>query len=414
MQSEIVFDPYENFYSKAAGLIRSSEIRDLMSMAGRSDVISFAGGLPDVTGVPPSELSSLMRGVIEESFAEALQYGDTEGLYQLKTQLVRLMSEENIKAEEEHILITTGSQQALDLLARIFIDPGDLIVLEAPTYVGALTAFRPAGPRFLTIPLDGEGIRTEILEEKLRDLKDEQPKFIYVVPNFHNPAGVTMSEERRRHLIDIAQRYEILIIEDNPYGLLRFEGKPLEPIINRMPDRVIYVGTLSKVIFPGIRVGWVLAPLPIHERLVKIKQSADLCSSNLNQMFACAFLKSDLWKKNLEELRRRYKARKDAMIEALGKHFPDNAKWTNPSGGLFVWATLEEYLDTAKMLPLAIEQKVAYVPGSAFYPDYSGKNKMRLNFSYPSEEKINEGIKILGKVIRREMDLYHSLGIGNK
>ncbi len=414
MPSEIVFDPYKDLYSKSVGLIRSSEIRDLMSVAGRSDVISLAGGLPDVTGVPTSELSSLMTRIIEDGFAEALQYGDTEGFYNLKTQLVSLMSEENIKAEEEHVLITTGSQQALDLLARIFIDPNDIIVVEGPTYVGALTAFRPAGPRFLTVPLDDEGIRTEILEEELRSLTGARPKFIYVVPNFHNPAGVTMSEERRKHLVDIATRFEVLIIEDNPYGLLRFEGDSVEPIVNRIPERVVYVGTLSKVIFPGIRVGWVLAPLPIHEKLVKIKQSADLCSSNLNQMFACAFLESGLWKKNLDELKKRYKARKDSMIEALGQYFPEGSSWTNPSGGLFIWATLEEYLDTAKMLPLAIEQKVAYVPGSAFYPDYSGKNRMRLNFSYPTVEQIQEGVKRLGKVIRREMDLYRSLGIGKK
>jgi 2-aminoadipate transaminase len=321
------------------------------------------------------------------------------------------MAEEGLEAEPEHILITTGSQQALDLLGRIFIDPGDTIVMEGPTYVGALTAFRPNGPKIMTIPLDEMGMRMDLLEKELARTDAPAPKFVYVVPNFQNPAGVTMHKSRREKLIELAGKYDLLIIEDNPYGLLRFEGKPMEPLACRDRRRVIYLGTLSKIVSPGIRVGWVLAPAPVIEKLAILKGSADLCSSNLSQMFAEAYLGKDIWGENLEKQKAIYRSRRDAMLKSLEKHFPREASWTHPEGGLFIWVTLPEYLDTAKMLPLAIEQKVAYVPGTAFYPDDSGANHMRLNFSFPPEEQIIQGIKRLGKVIRKEMELYHSLGL---
>jgi 2-aminoadipate transaminase len=352
-----------------------------------------------------------MNDVMRDSFTEALQYGDTAGLETLKSRLVEVMSEEGLSAEPEHVLITTGSQQALDLIGRIFIDPGDVIIMEGPTYVGALSAFRPEGPRIVTIPLDDMGMRVDLLEEELNRDEAPAPKFVYVVPNFQNPAGVTMHKSRRDRLIELADEYDLLIIEDNPYGLLRFEGKPEETLASRGPNRVVYLGTLSKIISPGIRVGWVMAPAPLIEKLATLKQSADLCSSNLNQMFAEAYLGRDIWKKNLESQKSIYRSRRDAMLKSLGKYFPKEARWTHPQGGLFIWATLPEYLDTTKMLPLAIEQKVAYVPGTAFYPDYSGANHMRLNFSFPPEEQVVKGIKILGKVIRKEMDLYQSLGL---
>lgn len=411
MSPEIIFDPYAKLYSKAAALARSSEIRDLMSVGGRPDVISLAGGLPFVGGIPSTDISTVMEGVLKDGFAEALQYGSTEGHEGLRSRLVEVMAEEGIRADPEHILVTTGSQQALDLLARVFVDPGDVIVVEGPTYVGALSAFRPTSPSFVTVALDDSGMRTDLLEAELERHRDAPPKFIYVVPTFQNPGGVTMSPARRRHLLELARKYDILIVEDNPYGLLRFEGRHVEPLATRDAGRVVYLGTLSKIVFPGIRVGWVYARPPIIDRLVKLKQGADLCSSALGQMFAEAYLGQGLWKKNLDRLRPVYLSRRDAMLEALAEHFPEGASWTNPEGGLFVWATLPEYLDSAKMLPLSIESKVAYVPGSAFYPDGSGAHHMRLNFSFPTEERIAEGIKRLGKVIKKEMKLYRSLGL---
>lgn len=411
MSPEIVFDPYTRLYSEASTLIRSSEIRDLLSVTGRSDIISFGGGLPYIGGLPPEDFSGVMNDVMREGFTKAFQYGETEGLETLRSRLVEVMAEEGLGAEPEHILITTGSQQALDLIGRIFIDPGDTIVMEAPTYVGALSAFSPGGPRILTIPLDDMGMRVDLLEEVLKRDDAPAPKFVYIVPNFQNPAGVTMNRSRRDKLMELADEYDLLIIEDNPYGLLRFEGEPEETLARRDPHRVVYLGTLSKIVSPGIRVGWVMAPAPVVEKLAALKQSADLCSSNLTQMFAEAYLGQDMWKKNLESQKVIYRSRRDAMLKSLVKYFPKEAHWTHPQGGLFIWATLPEYLDTAKMLPQAIEQKVAYVPGTAFYPDYAGANHMRLNFSFPSEEQIVQGIKSLGKVIRKEMELYHSLGL---
>jgi 2-aminoadipate transaminase len=411
MSPEIIFDPYTRLYSEASSLMRSSAVRDLMSVIGRADVISFGGGLPFLGGLPPEDISGAMTSVLDKGIAEAFQYGETEGREQLKSALVEVMALEGVRAEPEHILITTGSQQALDLLGRIFIDRGDAIVLEGPSYLGALSAFLPNGPRIITVPLDQDGIMIDRLESELEKNSGPDPKFIYVVPNFHNPAGVTMSVERRRRLLDVAQRHNILVIEDNPYGLLRFEGEPVPPLAALEPGRAVYLGTLSKIVSPGIRTGWVFGPAPIIERLSTLKQSADLCSSTLNQMFAEEYIRKGLVLKNVENLKPIYRSRRDAMLQALEKNFPADSRWTHPEGGLFIWVTLPEFLDSEKMLPLAINQKVAYVPGTAFYADGSGKNQMRLNFSYADEGLIAEGIKRLGKVIRKETELYHSLGL---
>jgi 2-aminoadipate transaminase len=411
MSPEIVFDPYTRLYSEASALAKSSEVRDLMSVIGRADIISFAGGLPLIGGIPLEEVCGVMDGVLKDGYAEALQYGETEGRDTLKERIIEVMAEEGIEAEPEHLLVTTGSQQALDLLGRIFVNPGDTIIMEGPTYVGALSAFRPNGPRMIAVPLDREGMQTDLLEEELSRLAASPPKFIYVVPTFQNPAGVTMSARRRERLLALAEAHDVLIIEDNPYGLLRFEGTPVKPLAAHDTRHVVYLGTLSKIVGPGIRVGWVLAPPSIIDKLVKLKQGADLCSSALNQMFAEVYLGRGLARKNVENLKPVYRLRRDAMLKALEKNFPAGAGWTHPEGGLFIWVTLPDYLDTAKMLPLAIDQKVAYVPGSAFYPDATGANQLRLNFSFPPEQSIAEGIKRLGKVIKREIELYHSLGL---
>jgi 2-aminoadipate transaminase len=411
MSPEIIFDPYTNLYSEATRLIKSSEVRDLMSLTGRSDVISFAGGLPYIGGLPAEDIAAAMDTVIRDNYTDAFQYGETEGRAALKRLLVDVMAEEGLQGEPEHIMITTGSQQALDLLTRVFIDRGDRLVIEGPTYIGALAAFHPADPSFITIPLDDSGMMVESLARELESGGTPAPKFAYVVPNFHNPGGVTMTEDRRRLLLDLAAEHDLLIVEDNPYGLLRFAGEPLVPLAARDRKRVVYVGTLSKIISPGIRTGWLLAPPPILDRLAKLKQSADLCSPALSQMFAEEYIRLGLWKKNLDNLKPIYRSRRDAMLQALQEHFPQEAGWSHPEGGLFIWVTLPGYLDTTKMLPLAILQKVAYVPGAAFFCDGSGKQHMRLNFSYATEDQIAEGIKRLGKVIKKEMRLCRSLGL---
>lgn len=414
MSADIIFDPYTELYSRATALTRSSEARDLMSVVGRSDVISFSGGLPFIGGLPEEDISSTMSTVIRDGYAEAFQYCATEGREGLRSMLVRVMEAEGLSSVPEHVLITTGSQQALDLLARVFIDPGDRMVLEAPTYIGALSAFRPVDPEFVSVPLDGEGMRVEDLAGMLRGWKGPMPKYVYVVPNFHNPGGVTMSRERRRLLLELAREYDLLIIEDNPYGLLRFAGEAVETLASLDRRRVVYVGTLSKVISPGIRTGWILAPPPILERISKVKQGADLCSPSLSQMFAEEFIRQGLWLKNLESLRPIYNSRRDAMLAALEEHFPEEASWTRPEGGLFIWVTLPDYIDTSKMLPLAILQKVAYVPGRSFFAGERGSNNMRLNFSYAGEDAIHEGIKRLGRVLKREMRLCRALGLGRE
>ncbi len=411
MSPEIIFDPYTKLYSEASTLMKSSAVRDLMSVVGRSDVISFGGGLPFTGGLPPEDINDVMRSVMEKGMAEAFQYGVTEGRDELKRELAVIMGQEGIDADPEHVLVTTGSQQALDLLARILIDSGDDIIIEGPTYLGALAAFRPAGPRMTTMHLDTEGLPVADLERVLDEWRGPAPKFVYVVPNFHNPAGVTMSAERRERLLAVAEERDLLIIEDNPYGLLRFEGKSVPPMASSGSRHVVYLGTLSKIVSPGIRVGWAYGPPPIIDRLATLKQGADLCSSALNQMFAEEYIRLGYWEKNLDVLKRVYLSRRNAMLSALEKNFPEGSRWTRPEGGLFIWVTLPEFLDTEKMLPLAINQKVAYVPGTAFYADGTGANQMRLNFSYANEELIAEGIKRLGKVIRKEIELYHSLGL---
>jgi 2-aminoadipate transaminase len=408
---EIIFDPYTKLYSEASALMKSSVVRDLMSVIGRSDVISFGGGLPFTGGLPPEDINAVMCSVMDKGMAEAFQYGETEGRDELKRELVGIMRQEGIDADPDHVQITTGSQQALDLLARILIDSGDGIIVEGPTYLGALAAFRPVGPRITTIHLDTEGLPVDDLERALDDWEGPPPKFVYVVPNFHNPAGVTMSTERRARLLELAEERDLLIVEDNPYGLLRFEGEPAEPMAAAGSRHVLYLGTLSKIVSPGIRIGWAYGPGPIIDRLATLKQGADLCSSPLNQMFAEEYIRLGYWQKNLEALKPIYLSRRNAMLRALEKNFPEGSRWTTPQGGLFIWVTLPEFLDTDKMLPLAINQKVAYVPGTAFYADGTGANQMRLNFSYADEDLIAEGIKRLGKVIRKEIELYHSLGL---
>jgi DNA-binding transcriptional MocR family regulator len=317
------------------------------------------------------------------------------------------MAEEDLAADPDDLVVTTGAQQALDLIGKIFIDPGDRIAVEAPAYVGALTAFGAYQPTYLQIDLDDDGMIVDQLEESL--VRGDRPKFVYTVPNFGNPAGVTMSRARRERLVVLCREASIPIIEDNPYGMLRFEGDALPTLRSLDPHNVIYLGTVSKVFSPGVRVGWALAEPSVIQRLILAKEAADLCGSSFNMLVTERYLSGDRWRTNLTHLVGLYRLRRDAMLAALEERFPSDARWTHPAGGFYVWVTLPGWVDTQAMLAAAVERLVAYVPGTAFYPDGRGRHQMRLAFCYPTEERIREGIARLGALLADEEQLYRSL-----
>jgi DNA-binding transcriptional MocR family regulator len=349
----------------------------------------------------------VVREVLEEHGAEPLQYAGGQGHQGLRERLAGLMAEEGIEADPEDVVVTTGAQQALDLIGKIFIDPGDVVAVEAPAYVGALTAFAAYEPRFLTIDLDDDGMIVDQLEEAL--IRGERPTLVYTVPTFANPAGVTMSLERRERLVALCREAGIPIVEDNPYGMLRFEGERLPCLRSLDPHNVVYLGTVSKIFAPGVRVGWALAEQSLVQRLVLAKEAADLCGSSLNMLITERYLSGDRWRPNLAALSELYRLRRDAMREAIEEHFPAGARWTHPSGGFYIWVTLAPWFDTKAMLAAAVERRVAYVPGTAFFPDGRGGNALRLAFCHPTEERIREGIGRLGSLLEDEEQLYRSL-----
>ncbi|RJQ55984.1 MAG: PLP-dependent aminotransferase family protein [Actinobacteria bacterium] len=408
---EIHLDPWTHLYASRMSNMKGSAIRAMMGSAAIPGMIALAGGLPDTR---PIELDSVVDATRAAMVAEggwALQYGPSEGHRGLKKHVIELMAEEGVGIDYDDFIITQGSQQALDLIARTFIDPSDIIIVEAPSYVGALQATSGYEPSYVAVPMDEQGLVVEELERQiLKRPKLGSAKFIYVVPNFHNPAGVTMALERRERLVELVRDYGLLLIEDNPYGKLRFEGEDI-PLLRSMDENIVYLGTFSKIFSPGLRLGWVIAPRPILDKIVIGKQAADLCSSNFAQMVLEHYFERNLWQKNVERLRNVYRSRRDAMLAALEEHFPDGTTWTKPEGGFFVWAKIPEGIDTSEMLAEAIENKVSYVPGSAFFTDGTGDDHMRLGFCYESEERIQEGIKRLGKVIKGKIALAKSLGI---
>jgi 2-aminoadipate transaminase len=406
--AEFSIDRFVDRYAARAAGMTASEVRALFAVAARPEVVSLAGGMPYVQALPTAEVSAVAREVLEEHGDIALQYGGGQGSIGLRERLTMLMAEEGIAADPEDVVVTTGAQQALDLLGKIFIDPGDLIAVEAPAYVGALTAFGAYEPRFLPIEIDDHGMIVDQLEQAL--VRGERPAFVYTVPNFGNPAGVTLSAARRHQLIALCREAGIPIIEDNPYGLLRFEGEE-EPCLRSLdPDNVIYLGTVSKTFSPGVRVGWALAEPSVVQRLVLAKEAADLCSSNLTMLMTERWFSDEQrWRSTLAGLVETYRSRRDAMLEALDEHMPEDATWTHPGGGFYVWATLPEWLDAKALLAAAVERRVAYVPGTAFYPDGRGANRMRLAFCYPPEDRIREGVGLLGALLHDEEQLYRSM-----
>jgi 2-aminoadipate transaminase len=399
------------FASRTRGM-KSSAMRDLMSVIARPEVISLAGGLPDTGAFPKDTLGAVMGRIARESSAEALQYGPTEGLAGAKDCIVEVMAAEGIRADPGDMIVTAGGQQVIDLVARALIDPGDVIMTEAPTYPGAVPVFSSYQADVVQIEMDSDGMRIDQMEEALDRLAREgrRPKFIYTIPTFQNPAGVTMSLARRRRLVEVANERELLVLEDNPYGLLRYEGLP-QPTLRELDGGVyvMYLGTFSKILSPGIRLGWVLAPPPVLEKINLGKQAADLCSSTLSQLMVTAYFEQANWRDYIESVAETYRARRDTMLDALAEHFPAQAEWTHPNGGLFIWATLPDFIDTTDLLARALRDNVAFVPGAAAYLDGRGHNAMRLNFSAVDEGDIREGVRRIGKVVAEQLALYGTL-----
>jgi 2-aminoadipate transaminase len=402
---------YASLFAERTKVMKSSAMRDLMALTEREDVISLAGGLPDTSTFPPDSYASLMRTVAAESCARALQYGPTEGLSLVKRCVAQVMAAEGMEVEADEMLITTGGQQVIDLVCKTLLDPGDVVVTEAPTYPGAVPTFCAYQADVVQVTMDRDGMRIDELEATLAELErsGRRPKFIYTVPNFHNPAGVTMSLERRRELVRIAAERELLVLEDNPYGLLRYEGDPLPTLYSLDQEFVIYASTFSKILSPGVRLGWTVAPGPVLGKMNIGKQASDLCSSSISQYFVSAYFDSGPWQDYVRSLIEIYRRRRDVMLDALAEQFPREARWTHPRGGLFIWATLPEYIDTTDLLARALQENVAFVPGRAAYVDGRGGSAMRLNFSGVNEDEIREGIRRIGEVVREQVGLYGTL-----
>jgi 2-aminoadipate transaminase len=404
---------YAGLFARRTGVMRSSAMRDLMAITARPEVISLAGGLPDTSTFPPGSFAAQMTRIAHESSAEALQYGPTEGFEETRECILEVMAAEGMSPDPEDVIVTTGGQQAIDLISKTLIDPGDPVICEAPTYPGAVPTFCSYEADVIQISTDEDGMRTDGLAEVLGRLEREgrRPKFIYSVPSFQNPAGVTMSAERRLELVELARRHEVLVCEDNPYGLLRYEGDPLTTLYALDGgDYVLYLGTFSKILSPGIRVGWVVAPPPVLDKIGLGKQAADLCTSTLAQYFVREYFSEGSWREYVASLVEIYRSRRDAMIDALQRHLPPQAHWTHPRGGLFVWATLPDYIDTTDLLAKALRENVAFVPGRAAYADgASGASSMRLNFSASDTDELREGIRRIGQVVSEQVELYESI-----
>ena len=405
--AEFSIDRFVDLYAARTSGMSASEVRALFAVASQPDVVSLAGGMPFVQAIPTEDVMEAVRHVIEEDGATALQYVGGQGHLSLRERLVSLMAEEGVEADPHDVVITAGAQQGLDLVGKIFIDPGDLIAVEAPAYVGALTAFGAYQPRYLQIDIDEEGMVVDQLEDAF--VRGDRPTFVYTCPNFGNPSGMTLSYRRREQLVARCREAGVPIIEDNPYGMLRFEGESLPALRTLDPENVIYLGTVSKVFSPGVRVGWALAEASVIQRLVLAKEAADLCGSSFNMLVTERYLAGDRWRVNLQSLVEIYRSRRDVMLEVIDETFPDGALWTNPAGGFYVWVTLPDWVDTRALLAAAVERRVAYVPGTAFYPDGRGTNQMRLAFCLPTEERIREGVARLGSLLADEERLYRSL-----
>jgi DNA-binding transcriptional MocR family regulator len=393
-------------FAHRAEHMKPSEIRSLFAVASRPEIVSLAGGMPNLSALPMEMMASVVEKLIKDNGAEALQYGSGQGHPRLREQICDMMALEGIRAHPDDVIVTTGSQQALDLISRIFIDPNDVVLVEAPSYVGALGTFRQYEAQVVHVAMDEYGLIPGALREAIATTRatGHKIKFLYLIPNYQNPAGVLLPADRRTEILEICREAKIFVVEDNPYGLLGFDKPSPNAMRAEDSENVIYLGSFSKTIAPGFRVGWALVPQSLKEKLVIASESSILCPSNFTQLAISSYLADQPWRDQIASFAKLYKVRRDAALEALEKHFPKSATWTKPAGGFYIWVTLPPEIDTNALMPKAIVAKVAYVPGTAFYADGFGSWSMRLSYCHPTPERIKEGIKALGGVIQNEMD----------
>ena len=395
----------ENRFASRAAHMKPSEIRSLFAVASRPEIVSLAGGMPNLSALPMEMMAEVVRELVATNGTEALQYGSGQGHPQLREQICEVMALEGIRANPDDVIVTTGSQQALDLISRIFIDPGDVVLVEAPSYVGALGTFAQYQASVVHVETDHNGMVPAALAEAIKSVREtgRKIKFLYLIPNYQNPTGVMLSADRRTEILKICAREEIFIVEDNPYGLLGFDGPAPNAMRAQDSENVIYLGSFSKTIASGLRVGWALVPQSIKDKIVIASESSILCPSNFTQLTISSYLKNQPWRDQIASFVDLYRVRRDAMLESLEAHFPKEATWTKPGGGFYVWITLPPEIDTKAMVPKAIVAKVAYVPGIAFYADGFGSWQMRLSYCHPTPERIREGVKALGAVVKKEL-----------
>ncbi len=400
-------DPYSNRYASRTHGMTVSEIRALFAVANRPEIVSLAGGMPYTAALPLDVVGSMLGDLVARDGARALQYGPGQGDQRLRERICDVMALEGISASAEDVTVTVGSQQGLDLISRIFLDPGDTVLAEGPSYVGALGAFSAAQARVVHVPMDADGLIPEALGTALDRLAAEgrKAKFLYTVPNYHNPAGVTLSAERRVQVLELCERHDVLVLEDNPYGLLGFDDVTHPALRSLAPHRVIYLGSFSKTFAAGVRVGWALAPPAVRQKLVLLAEAAVLCPPSITQFAVAEYLDTHPWQEQIKVFRELYRERRDAMLDALDALMPPGCRWTKPTGGFYVWLTLPDGLDAKVMQPRAIHGRVAYVPGVGFYADGDGRADMRLSYCFPEPDRIREGVRRLAGVVEEEIDL---------
>lgn len=404
-------DPYLSRYADRVRGMSASEIRALFAVVSRPEIVSFAGGMPAVDALDHGEIEQIAASVIRDHGLTALQYGGGQGRVELREQLVGVMRAEGVPGHVDDLVVTVGGQQALELVAKCFIDPGDVVIAEGPTYVGGIGALTSHQADVRHVPMDADGMQVELLPDLLAQLAADgrRVKFVYTVPNHQNPAGVSLSTERRHRLVALAEEHDLLILEDNPYGLLDFEGRTNESLAALAPERVIYVSTMSKTFAPGARLGWVAAPRPVREKLVLLREAGDLCPSNLTQLVVERWLATTNWQDQVKRFREVYRERAETMLQSLDEHMPEGVTWTRPVGGFYVWVTVPPGLDTSDLLAKGIQQRVAYVPGRGFYADGTGGSNLRLCYSFPPPERIREGIERLGALLTEELELVRAV-----
>ncbi len=387
----------------------ASEIRALFAVASRPEVVSLAGGMPNLAALPMDALAAEVGDLVARAGQVALQYGSAQGRPELREQICEVMALEGIRADPDDVVVTVGSQMALDLVTRIYCDPGDVVLAEGPAYVGALGSFAAYQARVVHVAMDAHGLVPELLRAALQTVTP-RPKFLYTVPTFHNPAGVTLSVERRAEVLAICEEYGVAVVEDNPYGLLGFSGHPSYPALRSLDRDVVYLGSFSKTFASGLRVGWALVPPAVRDRLVLAAESATLCPPSFTQMLVSRYLAGHDWRSQVKTYTEAYRDRRDAMLRALETYLPDGCTWNVPDGGFYVWLTVPEGVDTKAMLPRAVTARVAYASGTGFYADGLGCRQLRLSYCYPSPERITEGVRRLARVLEAELDVLHTFG----